>query len=215
MRAILFSFFIATIVATQDARAAAHAGPPPILAPFGDGNWWVLAQSLHYTVAGHPTKIVVPRGFVTDLASVPSLFWSYLPKTGKYLSAAVLHDFLYWDNRCSQAEADAVFKLEMLEFGVESTKLSMIYNAVDTLGSGSYAAYTKPLNSKPIRIVPEKALAEFLRRDLNSKQDWAMWSTTIQAQYKAEALSEAVGALTANRSIRDVCKAALRIVERK
>lgn len=36
----------------------------------------------------------VPKGFVTDLASVPSVFWSVLRPDGEYAYAAILHDYL-------------------------------------------------------------------------------------------------------------------------
>lgn len=39
--------------------------------------------------------IRVPKGFITDFASVPRILHSVLPKTGKYGKAAVLHDYLY------------------------------------------------------------------------------------------------------------------------
>src|SRR5262245_38142541 len=38
----------------------------------------------------------VPAGFVTDLASIPRIFWSALPRDGEYAYAAILHDYLYW-----------------------------------------------------------------------------------------------------------------------
>lgn len=39
--------------------------------------------------------ITVPAGFTTDLASVPRIFWSMLPRDGgKHRVAAVVHDYL-------------------------------------------------------------------------------------------------------------------------
>ncbi len=55
---------------------------------------WALQRPMTYrTVAGD--AIVVPAGFVTDLASVPRPVWSFYPPDGPWVKAAVVHDFLY------------------------------------------------------------------------------------------------------------------------
>jgi len=51
----------------------------------------------------------VPAGFVTDFASTPRALWSVIPPTGRYQLAAVVHDFLYWDQGCTREQADTVF----------------------------------------------------------------------------------------------------------
>ena len=43
---------------------------------------------------GRHQLIIVPRGTVTDLASVPRVFWILLPPFGGDAAAAVLHDWL-------------------------------------------------------------------------------------------------------------------------
>ena len=43
---------------------------------------------------GKHQMIVIPKGFQTDLASVPRIFWVILPPFGAYEAAAVLHDYL-------------------------------------------------------------------------------------------------------------------------
>lgn len=53
--------------------------------------------------------VMVPKGFVTDLTSVPRIFWWFLPKTGFYLGAAVGHDHLYSEQQVSRARADRWF----------------------------------------------------------------------------------------------------------
>lgn len=61
---------------------------------------------------------VVPRGFVTDLASIPRLLWVVLPPIGENERAAVLHDWLYTTGKVSRARADAIFRRAMAEDGV-------------------------------------------------------------------------------------------------
>ncbi|UHG93377.1 DUF1353 domain-containing protein [Spirosoma oryzicola] len=57
---------------------------------------WELVYSVTFqTDAG---KVVVPRGYVTDFASVPMLLWGVFPPIGRHNRATILHDYWY-DNR--------------------------------------------------------------------------------------------------------------------
>jgi len=57
---------------------------------------WALTEALVYWPSNGHEPIVVPRGFVTDLASIPRPFWSWLPPDGPWAKATVIHDFLYY-----------------------------------------------------------------------------------------------------------------------
>lgn len=59
-------------------------------------------------VDGQVLTIVVPKGFVSDGASVPWFFWKIVPPFGNYLRAAVVHDYLYRVGCLSRRVADAV-----------------------------------------------------------------------------------------------------------
>lgn len=74
--------------------------------------------------------IIVPVGFVTDLASIPQPLWSILPPIGSYDRAAVVHDYLYTRNGCTRGEADNVLKEGMKVDEVQGLKLRMIYAGV-------------------------------------------------------------------------------------
>lgn len=63
----------------------------PKLGYNGLGQYVLLEDFLH---EGNSENFIVPQGFVTDLASVPRVFWSLLPPQGGYEAAAVLHDYL-------------------------------------------------------------------------------------------------------------------------
>ena len=56
-----------------DLVLAQEAISPPIETPFDDGVYWVLQRPLQYRILDTDISIVVPRGFVTDYASVPSI----------------------------------------------------------------------------------------------------------------------------------------------
>lgn len=57
---------------------------------------WVLNEPLAYEVGaeGSGRWVVAPAGMETDGASVPRLFWTFLPAWDTYSRAAVIHDHL-------------------------------------------------------------------------------------------------------------------------
>ena len=79
-----------------------------------DPGEWALISPLRYTMRmGY--EIVVPAGFITDLASIPRAFRGVFSVNGRSRMAAVLHDWLYCSQssgarpRFSRAECDAIF----------------------------------------------------------------------------------------------------------
>lgn len=74
---------------------------------------WVVLEDLVYRSAILGT-IKVPKGFVTDFASVPRLPFAYWLTGGRGNAAAVIHDYLYRCQRSggvkvSRSTADAVY----------------------------------------------------------------------------------------------------------
>lgn len=59
-----------------------------------DGVHAKLLAPLSYTHKGW--KITVPKGFTTNFASIPRVFWRLLPPRGRYNRAAIVHDWLYF-----------------------------------------------------------------------------------------------------------------------
>lgn len=104
---------------------------------FNDENGlpYTLCVALVYDSDLLKREVRVPKGFKTDLASIPRLFWVLLPKSGPYDRAAVLHDFLYATNGVTKAQADKVLKEAMELLKVPGWKVSLIYAAV-RLGGG-------------------------------------------------------------------------------
>jgi hypothetical protein len=74
--------------------------------------------------------VTVPTGFVTDLTSIPRIFWSLLRPDGEYAYAAVVHDYLYWTQTRSREEADQILKLAMEDFEIDALTVGGIYRAV-------------------------------------------------------------------------------------
>lgn len=94
---------------------------------------WVLLKNLAY-IAKDGRRFVVPRGFVTDLASIPKVLRNVLDVNDKHRRAAVLHDYLYVTQQVTRAEADALFLEAMGVVGVEAPKRYIMWAAVRTGG---------------------------------------------------------------------------------
>lgn len=76
------------------------------------GKWWELTKKLEYRSRILQTRIVIPPGFVTDLASVriPLVAYFYADTADR---PSVVHDWLYRDiehtEDVTRREADQVF----------------------------------------------------------------------------------------------------------
>lgn len=112
-------------------------------------------------------EVVVPRGFVTDFASIPRMFWSLFRPDGDYAYAAVVHDYLYWEQKRDPAEADHIFKLAMGDFEVGKITKAIFYAAVRLVGDIAWEE-NKNLKAKGERRV----LARFPQDPLITWKDW-------------------------------------------
>lgn len=126
------------------------------VSPFADGNNWFLTGDLYYEIGDTGAEVKVPKGFVTDFASIPRLFWTVLPKWGKHGAPAVVHDFLYWDQRCTRRQADAIMKIAMEESGVGPIRRWAIRSAVRMGGSFSWRKNRKARQKGKVRRIPNK-----------------------------------------------------------
>jgi len=131
---------------------------PMVASPTVDGKYWVLQEPLVYIHPKTNQRFVVPRGFVTDLASVPRLFWTAFPPCGKYTTAAVLHDYLYWVQSydCDRECADEILLIAMEEANVKLVSRNAIYTAVRFGGDSAWSENARLKESGVIRIIPEQ-----------------------------------------------------------
>ncbi len=81
-------------------------------------------------------EITVPIGFKTDFASVPWAFRQFIPKSGRYNEAAVVHDYLcyLWKKNkygiIYRKHADALFYEMMDVLGVGGVKKKVMFMGV-------------------------------------------------------------------------------------
>lgn len=94
-----------------------------------------LASNLIVNISGN--EIIVPKGFITDLASVPRFFWSIFPPTKAiYVYPSILHDYLYQSPAfTTRRYADDVFYSFLIERGASQTRALEFYYAVRIFGA--------------------------------------------------------------------------------
>ena len=109
-----------------------------ILDPISNGKA-ILLEEYVYDINGY--LIRVPKSFITDGASVPHcLQWLYNPY-GKYINAAVVHDYLYStynSTGINRTLADKIFRYIMKETGIDSRTRRKFYMAVRAFGETSW-----------------------------------------------------------------------------
>ena len=114
--------------------------------------------------------VVVPRGTLTDLSSIPRPFRWFAGRVGPHLEAAIVHDYLYiaWQvmnqekeaKRCYRDYADDLMFHAMWKAGMRF-KASVLYCAVRLGGQWSF----KERNSGPL-ILNDQALGKIGRNNV-------------------------------------------------
>ena len=163
----------------ESATAAANQKPPMkktdgllVFSRFKD-RIYVLQQPMFWSPTsfiaeqqGYPS-VTVPKGFVTDLASIPRIFYSLLPPDGEYTVPAVIHDYLYWIQTTSKDQADNILRFSMQDYKIGRVTRTTIYDAVP-LGGGSAWTQNARLKEKG-----EKRVLTHLPGDSNTT--WQEW----------------------------------------
>jgi hypothetical protein len=135
-------------------ESARAADPSATKAPNGALHLGRFADPIYYltSVIGwdpEPAQaatyqpVRVPIGFVTDFASIPRIFWSLLRPDGTYSYAAIIHDFLYWEQYLSRDVSDSILKLCMEDFKIEAAVVNSIYTGVRLGGGFAWAENAK------------------------------------------------------------------------
>jgi Protein of unknown function (DUF1353) len=133
--------------------------PSPAVRAFGDNRFWVTIEDMTYVIGSTSDQIVVPKGFVTDFASIPQSLWSLgLTPYGQYSRAAVIHDYLYWSQSCTRAQSDRLLVIAMKESRVSGLDEYLVYRGVELGGDGPWNANAAERDQGLPRVVPEAYL---------------------------------------------------------
>ena len=155
-----------------------EAPPAPLLRPFGDNKEWVLTEKMVYFLGNTGATIVVPRGFVTDFASIPQSLWSTgLSPHGQYSRAAIVHDYLYWAQPCTREQADRLLVVAMKESKVGGFDEWAVYNGVALFGNGPWEENAKERSTGAPRVIPEAHL-----RPKDPNMSWKEYRSMLVAQ---------------------------------
>jgi len=136
-----------------------------VVSPLADGKTWVLVEPFAYDVGelGSGDTIEVSRGFKTDFASIPRLFWIMLPKWGKYGNAAVIHDWLYFTQERTREEADRILLEGMGVLDVPRWQQLPIFYAVRYFGWFAWIRNQWDREAGYSRIMEEAELKSTMR----------------------------------------------------
>lgn len=131
----------------------------PSFIPLTEGEY-LLERDMDYkyTTENLTLTIKVPKGFVTDFASIPSFLFWLIKKDGPILIPAVLHDYLYATNLLNKTVSDSLFFQLMETYKVSKLKRHLVFLAVLLLGRRSWNNGPLDLKNKLLRLKPaEKA----------------------------------------------------------
>ncbi len=103
--------------------------------PLSDGENWRINAPFRYEsdligVIEVPFDVEKQEGFITDFASVPNIVRNLLPVWNRYGPAAVVHDWLYWNQATKREDADSVLLEAMHLLGVDKAEAKIIYDGV-------------------------------------------------------------------------------------
>lgn len=102
-----------------------------------DGNLFALVDPVRVRIG--PMTIVVPAGYITDFASLPSvLHWWIRPTDKRAVRAAVVHDWIYHTHILPRGIGDAVFQVILRQDGMPRRKAKLLSTAVRACGKRSY-----------------------------------------------------------------------------
>jgi len=115
---------------------------PLVVSPVDSPNpmLWKLDKPFQYytVIDGKKKYICVPKGFMTDFATIPRFLWSIFPAWDKYGKAAVLHDYLYDYKVFDRKTCDHIFYEAMTVLRVPWWRRRLMYLAVRVFGGKYY-----------------------------------------------------------------------------
>lgn len=163
--------------------------PPPVAAPkltvFNDGVYFLLLAELVYEIASTGLTVTVPKGFVTDFASIPAPFRAFLSPVGQHGRAAIVHDYLYWQQECNREQSDQIMLLAMTESGVSYVTRHAIHQAVRRFGLPAWGGNEADRKAGLPRRIPEP------EQGMPSLAEWpafrrSLFALGVRADPKAE-----------------------------
>lgn len=105
------------------------------------GRFKTLEHLDHQLINGR--QLYVPKGTVSNGASVPRLLWVIYSPYGTYTYPAVIHDFLYENNLYTREFADRQFLIDMGRTNTNKFTKWLFYYIVRIFGGLNWNKYKK------------------------------------------------------------------------
>ena len=168
IRSVILFAAAATLAGVLTAHAETNFGHfvGKFVAAFGEDGRKVTLIEPYAFVDPVGKEWNVPDGYKTDGASVPAVLWAlYPPFTGKYRSAAVIHDYYCDTKKRTWQATHEVFYYAMRAAHVDEKTAKVMYAAVYLLGP-RWGPGTRALGNAPLKATPEQqeALVEKLQQ---------------------------------------------------
>jgi len=109
---------------------------PIVMQHPGNVNNWILCAEFRYNDGAGEKAI--PKGFVTDFASIPRLFWNIISPTQLGDVGPIKHDHTYRTGNGTRAAADKQFLADMAADGIGWWKRHTAYRLVRMFGGRSW-----------------------------------------------------------------------------
>jgi hypothetical protein len=141
-----------------------------------DPPLFLVSYPLRYSTNDGRYQIVVPVGFVTDLASIPKALWWWQSPHETTMAPAIIHDYLYWEQSCTKDEADAVMYLSMEELLVKG--IEGIYLGIRTpIAKAAWKQNEEARMKGETRFFTQSYAERLIRGNADPKATWV----TIQS----------------------------------
>lgn len=155
-----------------DAKASSGVGNESPIGPLYVGRFADPVYFITQRIGWEPNlpnsalnPVRVPIGFVTDFASIPRVFWSSLRPDGLYAYAAVIHDYLYWEQNLSREQSDAILKACMEDFQIDAATVWAVHTGVRLGGRAAWAENAKKKAAGEKRILKDFPVDPTVRWD--------------------------------------------------
>lgn len=118
--------------------------PEPVLEAIPDSFNWKLMEPFIYQdeILG---TISIEVGFISDLGSVPRIFWNIVPNDGPGVAPYFMHDVLYARQTTTQKQADDFLLRTLMRYGVSWLQAHTIWVALRAFGWVAWASDGKKL----------------------------------------------------------------------
>lgn len=125
--------------------------------PLADGLQWRVNSRFRFWSTTLGRLVEVPARFITDFTSRPELLATFLPRWSDFGAAALVHDWLYWSQETTRAEADLVLREAMEVLAVDPRQVTAIYQGVHMFGQYAWDRNTKLKASGYTRMAATEA----------------------------------------------------------